>query len=309
MKELNLFISNFKRFFVFLAKVFVIALIIGLLMNWAFEKLIVSKSKISGSYKVSRIINDFYPKEIPIFGSSRAQSSIVPSILGENYFNYGIDGIGSKIWLKFLEEELKKDKNSPIIINFDLKGFTQDYGDLANYIPEYSRTNSWVNSELESFRRIPLIKYYGKFELYIKFFLNERINLTKISDRGGSFEKNAHTQERFSQLVARRAESRTKFLEDTRSLELLKYMIQSTNRKIFFVVAPYHESYFINFVNPEQYKACLRELSFYENVSVLDFSHLALPDSLFINTTHLNYEGATFFTNQLLPFLKDERGK
>ena len=35
------------------------------------------------------------------------------------------------------QEELGKQKSTPIIINFDLRGFTTSEGDINNYVPNY----------------------------------------------------------------------------------------------------------------------------------------------------------------------------
>jgi len=43
----------------------------------------------------------------------------------------------------------------------------------------------------------------------------------------------------------------------------------------------------------------LNDIAKLNNVSVFDFSHVDYPDSLFMNTTHLNYYGAKRFTNEL----------
>ena len=73
-----------------------------------FEKYIIFPVDVLGASKVNRILNHQYNNEVPIFGSSRAQSSYFPELIGDDVFNYGIDGFGSNIWLFFLEQELKK---------------------------------------------------------------------------------------------------------------------------------------------------------------------------------------------------------
>ena len=109
-----------------------------------FEKIIILGNTNCGAYKVNRILNSYYKDEIPIFGSSRAETGIVPDILGDNYFNYGVNGTQDDVLLFFLKEECKKrDKSRPyIIVNMDVDGINYRSADLLNYI--YNSNNPGV---------------------------------------------------------------------------------------------------------------------------------------------------------------------
>jgi hypothetical protein len=278
-------------------------LILGLCFNYIFEERVIFKSEISGAYKINRIIKETHPNEIPIFGSSRAQGNFVPSILGENYFNYGIDGAQANIWLFFLEQELNKEKSTPIIINYDLGGLVNSDGDIGNYIPNWKKTKSILKNQGKFYYNIPLIKYFGKFESYTKYFLNNKIQLTKVTDRGGSFEKNKLTQEKFQELVSDRVNSKASFSLDIELISKFNGLIESSTRNIVLVVSPYHKSYFNKFTNLDVVNNYLTDLDSKKNIKIIDLRDFITEDEMFMNTTHLNYDGAIVFSKKLSELL------
>ncbi|MBU3010321.1 hypothetical protein KO506_02800 [Polaribacter vadi] len=281
-------------------------IIFGYSFNYFFENQIIFKSEISGASKVNKILKVNNSSEIPIFGSSRAQGNIVPSILGNNYFNYGIDGTQSNIWLYFLEHELKKEKNTPIIINFDLKGLIYSDGDLGNFIPNWRESKQYLNDKGEFYYTIPFIKYFGRFEKYFKYFINNKVNLTKITDKGGSFEKFQVTKEIFNKDIEKRMNTETKFKIEPELNRQFNNLIKSTNRKIILIVTPYHESCFNKFDNINMATNYLNKIdSLYNNVEVIDFKNGIKEDNLFKNTTHLNYNGAVKITQKLKNHFKN----
>jgi len=296
MGKQSLSIFNFSKFII---KIALLILIFGLCLNYIFEEKIIFKSEISGAYKINRIINETKANEIPIFGSSLALRSFVPSILGKNYFNYGIAGTQANIWLFFLEQELQKEKSTPIIINYGLRGFVKTDGDMGSYIPNWKKTKSILNNQGKFYYNIPFIKYFGKFELYTKYFFNNKINLTKVTDRGGSFDKIKLTQKKFQQLVSKRLNSKASFRLDKELLLKFNELVESTSRHIIFVVTPFHKSYFNKFTSLDLVNDHLASLDAKKNIKVIDLRHFITKDEMFKNTTHLNYNGAVEFSKKL----------
>ena len=169
MGRQNLYIFNFS---IFVIKIIALVAIIGGAFNFAFEELIIFKSEINGAYKVNRILTKTEKDEIPIFGSSRAEGNFVPSIIdSNNCFNYGISATQANIWLFFLEQELKKEKTTPIIINFDLDGLVYSNGDMGNYIPNWNAIKNTLKMSGKFYYYIPFVKYLGQYERYLKYFL------------------------------------------------------------------------------------------------------------------------------------------
>jgi hypothetical protein len=296
--------SNFKSFGLKMLAPFLLSLAgAGWLFGYIFEKKVILNSEICGAYKVNRIINQTHPDEIPIFGSSRAEGCYIPDMLGPDYFNYGLDGTGSNVMFFFLKEECKKKKNNPVIIlNFDLSGFDNSLGDISNYIynAHYKPVKELLKKEYRVSYAIPFVKYYGQYETYLKYYLNNRLNLTKYTNKGASIEKNKMTEKRFSELVNQRKNARAFFAIDTALQNGYISLINANPQRIFvFVIAPFHSSYFEGYQNLPVAKAAIMNLRQFKNVRVFDFSQEDYADSLYINTTHLNYAGAKRFNKEL----------
>jgi len=298
------FISSFnfqrlKRFLLFL----VILLILGLSFQYVFEKKVIMATSSSPAYKIDRILYDLDKSEIPIFGSSRAEGTFIPTLLGKQFFNYGITSTGDDVLLFFLEQECKKVKSTPyILFNFDLEGFTYSLGDLNNYIMDAN--NKYVQELLgdsnKIYYKVPFIKYFGNYMVYFKDYLNSKMMVTKYEDKGASIEKNQLTSDKFAFLIAERRQWETEFVWDKKLQAKFNHVLTGNPDKIFIIVIPpYHKSYFEKYLNYNKVLEYLDTLSGMPNVKILNFSHLIFPDKYFFNTTHLNYEGALVFNKML----------
>jgi hypothetical protein len=298
MKDPNLSISNFRAFFNFVLKVILIALLLGLCFDYGFTRIVVLGSD-GGPAKVNRLTSKTYANEIPILGSSRAEGSFVPVFLGDSFFNYGLAGTHPIVWIFLLEKELEKKKNTPIIINFDFEGFGENIGDVSNYILNYPETSTVLKDESSAVYVLPFFRYFGHYDKILKYRLNEYMNLTKKTDNGGSFYLNPWSAKQRDRLVLERINSRSSFKIDPEQVEKLFSLVRSTDRKIIFVVAPYHSSYFEKFDNLNQATGLLYDLKLNNNVYVFDLSTSLQQDSLFYNTSHLSYSGAVSFSKNL----------
>lgn len=303
MDQPNSSTSSFKKFLLKILIPFVMVLIlVGYVFNYFFVSKIILGTEISGAYKVNRALNITDSNEIPFFGSSRAEETFIPDSLVKNGFNYGIVGTQDNVILFFLKEECKKNKSTPIVINFDLDGFDYCLGDPANYI--YNSDNNAVRELLDSTYKtiyaLPLLKFYGKFETLTRYYMNNNVNLTKFTNKGGSIEKNDITRNKFDELVNKRINTKWEFNNDKILLSGFLNLIHSNKkRKFVFVVAPYHESCFKSMKNYSEAENFLTYLRTIDNVLVFDFSKTIFPDSFFFDTSHLNIKGAVAF-NKLL---------
>ena len=303
MEQQSLYTSSFKYFLVkyFLPASLILAVTAGL-FTFFFERKVILGSDINGAYKVNRIINTTQKDEIAILGSSRAEGAFIPSTLGKNFFNYGLSGAQDDVMMFFLNEELRKNKITPILINFDPEGLDSSIGDISYYLynASYEPVKNLMGKEYRYFYALPVVKYYGSFEIYSKYFLNYKLQLTKATDRGGNFEKNVLTKEKFNYLIAERKSTKTEFKNDSAlSIKLLSLISSYPKRQFVFVLSPCHASYFVNFSNQTALYNYLNVLQQNKNVEVIDMSKIPYPDSLYINTTHLNYTGAKVFSKQL----------
>ena len=304
MPEQNSSISSFKQFlFKVLLPLAAMLCAGGIAFNYFFEQKVILNSEVVGAYKVNRIINENHPDEIPIFGSSRAEGGFIPDSLGSNFFNYGLSGTRYDVTLFFMEEECKKKKNTQYtILNLDLEGLQFGLGDIANYITNVGNENvrQLLGKNYRYYYNIPLIKYYGLYEHYLRDNLNNKMQLTKLSNKGAAIEKKVLTAKLFDILVSERRSTATIFATDTALWAKMTNIITThPNRQFIFVVSPYHPSYFEKYANPEVANAFLGALRTMRNVHVLNFSKMPLPDDMFFNTSHLNYKGAAVFNHVL----------
>jgi hypothetical protein len=310
MSPIHSSISSFKRKpLLNILFYLVVVIILALGFQHFFERKIMLKSESSGTYKVNRILNFTDPDETPIFGPSTAEGALIPSLLGQDFFNYGLSGVKDDVLLFFLEQECKKTKHNPnVLMVFTLDGFTYGIGDPNNYIMNSSNPDvkKLIGDNYKFYYQIPFIKYYGQYEWYIKDYLNQRMMLTKYMERGASIEKNILTKERFDNLIEERKNTTTWFKNDSllekRFLDLIK---KNPNRHFIIVIPPFHTSYFDQYKNYDDALHFLTFLSKFPNISVLNYSHHFYPDDCYFNTTHLNYKGALLFNK----ILKDTLSK
>ena len=296
MENQNLYIFSFSKY---LLHIIIMIILIGFTLSFAFQNLVIFSSQTNGASKVNKILSETLITEIPIFGSSRALRNFVPSEIDENCFNYGIDGAQANIWLFFLEQELKKKKSTPILINFDLRGLVYKDGDVSNYIPNWNNVKYTLKHKDVYYYKVPFIKYYGEFEKYFNSYTNEKVNLTSMTDNGGSFLKNKLIKSKFDNLVKKRENIKTTFSLKKKLLAKLNELISHSNRKIIFVVSPYHKSFFNKFQNINEANKYLSGLSLRENVDVVDLRKYINDDDMFFDPMHLNYKGSIKFTRRL----------
>lgn len=299
MQHQNSSIFNFRKFCINFLLPFTISIVMfGLVFNFLFEKYIIFKSEISGASKINKIITEDNSQEIPLFGSSRAEGIFIPDELGTNFYNYGISGTQDNVMLFFLQQEVSKKKNAPIILNFDLDGLSNSLFDISNYIPNSNNNHikELIGNEYKMWFKIPFIKYYGKYELYIKLLLSSKIGLTKFINKGAQIEKNELTNKKFNELVVQRENTVETFYNDPILLKKYLTLFQSNKNRLFIIIiSPYHESYFKKYANYNEAISFINKMDSFPNVKVFNFAKFPLNDSLFINTTHLNYKGALKF--------------
>ena len=298
----NLSISNFK---LFISKIIIplLIIIIGIayLLSLLFEKEILLNSNSLGTYKVNWIIKYEDPNEIPIFGSSRAESSFIPYIISENIFNYGLNGTRDNVHLSLLEIELQKKRQTPIILNLDPWGMGYGLGDIYNYILniDYPIIKELLGENNKIKYSIPILKYYGYYESSINIFLNDKLNLTKSSYKGGCFLINELPSNIFSKLLSERKNTKEFFTLNSKYENKILSLIESTNRKIIIIIAPCHKSFFDSLQNPEDETNFLEKLNNYKNVLVLNYGQDEYSDEEYFDLNHLNYLGAKRFSERV----------
>jgi hypothetical protein len=252
------------------------------------------------------------PLEIPILGSSRALCAFIPDTLGKDYYNYGINGIGYAVMDIFMKHELAQHgKRGPIILNFDFTMFYYQLGDRSTYLPHAGMPEVKDllkrHDEYSPYMIIPGIRFFGSIDAIGKEYLNQRIELTKSTNKGAAIERTVTSPSYFAALEKRRLDTMEpwrprKELIDT----LFKRIGDHPEREFFVVVSPYHPSYLhaIPSADLASVKQLFRRLDALPNARVIDFDTHDWPDECFSNTSHVSMIGARRVSQMLRDSLK-----
>ena len=284
----------------FLPYLLVVALVC-VVVDWGIRKYVIYRTPMHGASKINRAIEGV-DNEIAIFGSSRALGSYIPDSLAENAYNYGINGISFEVIDLFLKYETERKANTaPIIINFDFDMFRGGIGDPNNYIPHVGRPEFRQllqdRDKWNHWYRIPGIRFFNSYDSYIKDFINAKVGLTKVVSKGASLEKNVIPEATFKKLVDERLKHPEEWgIDSLQEAKLNGYFEARPDRNFYLVVAPYHWSYYKGFKGMKQAQTWLDTMDKRPNVDVVQVNGREWPDSLFVNTTHINLNGARKFT-------------
>lgn len=290
-----------KKLLVFI----VVFLVIGFSVQYLFETVFIEGNKSSPAYKVYKITSVTSTDEVPIFGDSRALTSFVPSILGKNYFNYGMKGIGENVVAFCLENECKKVKReNMIIVTMKIFGISStEIADKSAYIQMARKQDvkDLLGKEFAFYYDIPIIKYFGSYEYYFRDYLKEHSgNSIVYVDNGAIIDYKKSQPFALAGAIKQRSKDSTEFNVNPVLLNHYISIFKHNPNKIFvLVLPPYHKAYFNNFKNYPEAMTVFNSLAKMPNVRLLNYTHLNYPDEYFLNTTHLTYEGATAFSKMI----------
>jgi hypothetical protein len=252
--------------------------------------------------------------EIPIFGTSKVYYDYIPTEMGINAFNYGLDGSSYEVVDAFLAIELAKKKTSPIIIDLKPQG-ERGIGDVGTYIPvafEPSIRRLLLDAHEMSWRFVvPGIRYFGYYENYAKEFINDRAQLARVVERGYSREKYwTFDRDRLDEAVRKRRLGPNGYFPDPDQDSRLIARIESHPERLFILVySPAHRASFENFQNLEGLKAFQTRLAKLPNAVVIDMEQPDFPDEYFKDTSHLLPDGAVTFSRALGERIRAEMGR
>lgn len=295
--------SSFKRFALRILLPYLAAMTVFVLAGGiVFERYIILATPVNGSYKVNRIMENQDPGEIPILGNSRAEAHYVSGAIHPQCFNYGLSGTGEDVLLFFLREELKKARRTPILVNLDLEGLDSSIGNPANYLLNASEpeVKDLLGVRYSWLYEVPLLKYFNQFDLFFGMWLNDRASFSGRSDRGAILRYEKMDPKALQDHLDKRANG-VNFHTPSPTLEaaLFDLLRAHPERRVVFVISPYHKGIFNHFPNLHEAQALLTRLDNLPNADVLDFSHVDYPDSLYNNSTHLAYAGALRLSQEL----------
>jgi hypothetical protein len=274
------------------------------MFDWFFTKVVLLKTEGSGYSKIYRLINND-EDEISIFGASRARGSYIPDTIAPAAYNYGLDEACLLSTNALLDIELQKRKKSPVIIDFTYWHW-QTIGDVADYIPFVNNRNILeMLKETGQYKYLysaPALRYYGYYDYYMKEYLNDCMKLTKTVRNGFTYPVTipSFNKTRFEEDIAKRLKEETRWKNDKRQDEMLFKLIKSNpQRQFYLTISPFHKSFFKTLHKTKELEVFFNDLRQLPNLNILDYGEVDYPDSLFLNTTHVNYYGAVKFSKAL----------
>ncbi len=277
--------------------------IIALTSDFLFTRWAIYNNPSSNAGRIYHLIQE-QGDEIPILGSSKVYYDYIPSKMGINAYNYGLDGASYEVTDTFLQIELAKHKTSPIIV--DLKPESEHgIGDPSTFIPFVfdSRIRGLLNDTASmAWRfRLPGLRYFGYYDYYLKELLNDRAHLMRTVERGFSNEKYwTFDRARLDRAVRLRMQGPNGYFPDAQqNHRLIDHIKQHPERLFLLVYSPVHSSCFVNFHDREGFEAFKAELASLPNALVIDWQQSNYPDEWFKDTNHLLYEGAVDFSTRL----------
>lgn len=287
--------------------VFYLRYVVGLLVVLAIALLandfvwfkLLSTSTGSSAAKIYRIYGVHPQNEIPIFGSSRAQAHFVPELIAPTAFNYGVDAMSLGETLDLVETYLKnagknadKDQPSVIIVNVDPWGFPLDgkFSTVGDY--------SLVDGSLWG------IRAFGKVRSAFANWLNERTGGTKKISKGAVLQLSSRTPQQWQAINA--TLKPMSFSDSKYWRQRVSDLVSSTSKTLFvWVVGPCAPQWKSHFTSKAELTSFCDWLKGLPNSRVVNFYSDAYDESLFVDPTHLNINGAQLFSARLQERLHD----
>lgn len=304
--------SDMKKFL--LSMLGVMGVVIALLLaNDVICRGLIFASTGSIQYKMYRLFNERPKGEIAVIGSSRAQGHFVPSVLGENVFNYGIDGSSQYETVLHLRALIARNDTAPIIVNLDPRGLGR--GDLQG---DYSLATNRADIPTAAQKLPPLdastwpgVRFWGKLRASAANALNAKMGGTKHIDKGAILQRISRNEAEWAHINANLKAA--KFGINDEVWNDLESVLNAPHPPIYCVLSP---------VSPSQYKLfaaeqenldglakLVKRLRSFPNVKVVDLVTDVcerFPQSKFFDPIHLNEAGARRFSEELKTILSTE---
>lgn len=107
-----------KKFLIYFSGLFLCVILFALVCDKA-NMWLIHNSSGNGISKMERLWQMSHRDEVPILGSSRALGNYVPSLIADNCFNYGVNGMGMDELLFNLKAIRETNSPHPVILNID----------------------------------------------------------------------------------------------------------------------------------------------------------------------------------------------
>jgi len=263
-------------------------LVVALLVNDIVWCVLLKTSTGSSACKVYRIYGHHPSDEIPVFGSSRAQTSFDPELISSNCFNYGISGSVQNEILdeveKYVEGDTVESKSVPIIINLDPWGFPGE--SYTKRMADYGLLDGLVG-----------IRSFGKSRAVFADWLNERIGATRRIVRGAALVKVSRGEAEWDTIYSEMKHREFSCSEFWKGR--IRRIAELTPRPIYWVVAPCAPRWKAFLSNGNDLDEFCRWLSRQPHQHVINLYSSDFDNSCFMDPTHLNIKGARKFSSMV----------
>ena len=278
-----------------------IVLTLGLMcLNDLFNRYLIFSTKSTNSYKMYRMFRDYPKGEIPIIGSSRAETGFVPREISANAFNYGMSGSIFRESVLHLRQVLTRDDCRLVILNLEPwglpdNGFTGDYRFVAEErLVEEERARIVIPLT----NRIPGIRFHGQIRKNLAAFLNNRLAMTKTMEAGAALLRLHRSETEWKYILANLEVG--KFVEDAETKKRLeRTLLNNDKAEIVFVISPVADVWWKSFIDKEKTVALVKWLRGFKHVHVFDDISDGYTLYEFADPTHLNENGARKFSKAL----------
>lgn len=305
--------------FIFLLPIILTSYFVDLLISKNLKK---SNSYAQKEYSTwNAIVDGKLNSEILIYGSSRAwthfDTKIIEDSLKQRTYNLGIDGSAFK--LQNLRHVLAlKNNTKPKLIIYSVDAWTIQEGNLYNsdqFLPYMLWDKNFFNytSKYEGFNyfdyKIPLIRYYGKFEAIktaIQMIISPNNNIVeRIKGYQGQTKPWNNDFENAKNSI-------TKFVikSDKHIVELFDNYLKECKEQNIEVILVYSPIFIEGqefLQNQKQVINTFEILAKNNDFLFMNFSkdEICFDKKYFYNSTHLNKTGAELFTKKLCNQMKN----
>ena len=288
-----------NRFLRFMGIVFICTIILALINEWACRWLI-SQSTGNPIYKMERLYGNADNNEIAIVGSSRAQAHYVPSLISTNCFNYGCDGQSFGETLFHLSALKKRGGGAPIIVNFD-PWWSTISGSDGSFVCDYRLAPQ--SGRVHGVDAIPGIRFYGCLRKSVTDWLNAKQSVTKVIDNGAVLQKHSRSASEWK-VINEKLIPRSFVRDEEACLKFKKVLSGLSPRKVYVVIPPCSTRFMDLFKGLDVLCQYMKELDSIPNVTVVNMLvDKRFSQADFVDTTHLNIEGAYKFTSFLVELI------
>jgi hypothetical protein len=247
------------------------------------------------SYILERKINRNILNEhsVSIIGHSHPKTSVNDSLLSQllnkDVSNYGQNG-QSMFWSIIGARKLKHQGSKTFIIELTNSTYTTGWKttDRTRGLNESSKIYYVKQNEWQDLLRTD---FTFTTELILQFPMPKTKVLGKFKKLDKSFEKKIVKENNKANVFTPDFDDEIihQFIKDNDSLNFIIFRAPQ-HPDMYDHIGPENENYFIDKFNSYQK---------YKNCQLMDFGHIYNTDSLFADLGHMNYKGATIFTEFL----------